>query len=228
MSHQLTARDRQILEFIDRYRIGTPELLKAVCFEPESRIQNVNRVLLRLERQGLLQRITLDRGFFYVTLTRSGQRFLGQQPRTHRSLTEQTLPVLLAVATYCVERKRQRLTADEYRQHFPELWRPGMRASQYVLSQAENKLRLELLLVDRGGSAHRVQSRVRRQIHQRRGLTAFSALMQAGRFQITILVGTGPQQEKIERRLNRYDWSPVKVVTCVIPELADLLLLRSR
>ena len=73
--------------------------------------------------------------------------YLGHEPRTPRPLTEQTLPVVLAVASYCVAKGLRRLTSNEFKDLYPELWRPGMRSSNYVLVDIDGKLRLELLLL---------------------------------------------------------------------------------
>jgi hypothetical protein len=101
-----------------------------------------------------------------------------------------------------------------------------MRSSSYLLVDIDGRLRLELLLVDRGGAAHRINSRVRRVIAQRKGLPKFHALMKAGRFRITVLTGTTEQASKIQRRVSRRPFGPIEVTTFVLPELAELLMLR--
>lgn len=220
----LTERDHDILEFVVRYRIGTSELLRKACFEPHTTTENVTRVLQRLQRRELVHRVVAPNGFSYCTATRRTLELLGAEPRTPRPLTEQTLPVLLAVATYCVAKGIRRLTSHEFSDLYPELWRPGMRSSSYVLVEIDEKLRLELLIVDRGGAAHRINSRVRRVIAQRRGLPKFQALMKTGRFRIAVLTGTPEQAEKINRRVHRRPFGPIEVTTFVIPELAELLM----
>lgn len=220
----LTERDHDILEFVIRYRIGTNDLLGNACFESNTSTENVTRVLQRLQRRGLLRRVGDPTGFSYWTATRRTLELLGAEPRTPRPLTEQTLPVLLAVGTYCVAKGIRRLTSHEFSDLYPELWRPGMRSSNYVLVEINEKLRLEMLIVDRGGAAHRINSRVRRVIAQRQGLPKFQALMKAGRFRITVLTGTREQADKISRRVHRRPFGPIEVATFVIPKLAELLM----
>jgi hypothetical protein len=222
----LTDRDQKVLEFIVRYRIGTTELLRRQCFKPATTLDNVNRVLQRLDRRGLVHRVTSPNGFSYCTPTRRTLEIFGEEPRSPRPLTEQTLPVVLAVATYCVAKVIRRLTNKEFEDLYPELWRPGMRSSNYVLVDAGGKLCLEMLLVDRGGAAHRINARVRRVIAQRKGLPKFYALMKAGRFRITLLTGTQEQADKVHRRVSRRPFGPIEVTTFVIPELAELLIRR--
>ncbi len=53
----LTERDHDILEFVVRYRIGTPELVRQACFEPSTTVENVTRVLQRLQRRELVHRV---------------------------------------------------------------------------------------------------------------------------------------------------------------------------
>ena len=222
----LTERDLAMLDFVFRYRAGTEDMFSCQFFPETDSHKNVTRVLGRLQGRGLLRKESCDHGLSYYTLTPRGYRALGLAPRTPRPLTEQSLPVVLAVAFYCVGNGLRRLTCKEFTELYPELWRPGMRASNYLLVDIDGKLRLELLLVDRGGAAHRINARVRRVIAQRKGLPKFHALMKAGRFRITVLTGTREQARKIERRVRRRPFGPIEVTTFVIPELADLLMLR--
>lgn len=222
----LSDRDRRILEFVVHYRIGTDRLLQRQCFSPPTSLENVNRVLLRLERRRLLRRATEKNGFCWYGATRRTLAILGQTPRTPRPLTEQTLPIVLSVATYCVAKGVHRLTSRQFQDRYPELWRPGMRSSNYVVVDVDGRLRLEMLIVDRGGAAHRIHSRVRRVIAQRKGLPKFASLMKSGRFRITVLTGTPEQQHRIQRRLSRRSYAPVELTTFAIPELADLLISR--
>ncbi len=223
----LTNRDRKILEFIALYRIGTVDLLATACFHGTSH-ENVTRVLRRLEGRGLIRKIDAALSFSYFVLAPKGYEALGMEARTPRPLTEQTLPVLLAVAQYCVKNNLCRMTSREFTTTFPELCRPGMNSSNYVVISDGGKNKLQILVVDRGGAAHRIKSRVGRIIGQRKGIPDFSSLMMAGRFRITVLTGTEEQQAKIERRVSRAKFSPVEVTSYVIPELAELLMLRKK
>ena len=98
----LTPRDMEILNFVYRYRIGTVEMLAEQVFSDKDNWENICRVLRRLERRGLLRRESWDRGFSYYILTPRGCRVLGISPQTPRPLTEQSLPVVLAIAYFPV------------------------------------------------------------------------------------------------------------------------------
>lgn len=137
------------------------------------------------------------------------------------------MPKHLAIATYCVTKGVERLTKHEFVERHPELTRPGKGNGNYTLINVDGYIKLELLVVDRGGAAHRIRSRVRRLIAQRKGMPHFVALMQAGKFRITVLTATPEQRWKILRRIGD-SFEPIEVTAFVIPELADLLMLRNK
>ena len=223
----LTNRDLEILEFITRYRVGTNTLLRDHCFDAQTGLRNVDRVLRRLENRKLIRRTTLDENQSYYTMTRRGLALNNDNPRTPKLPTEQTLPVYLAIASYCVANGIKRLTKQKFAESYPELTRPGKRNGNYTLVRADGRITLELLVVDRGGAAHRIRSRVRRLINQRKDLPHFVTLMRAGKFRITVLTATPEQRWTILRRIGD-SFLPIEVTAVVIPELADLLMLRKK
>ena len=176
----------------------------------------------------MIRKVEADASFSYCVLASRAFQILGMKPRTPRPLTEQTLPAVLAVAKYCVDNQLSRMTSQEFTETFPELCRRGMNSSNYVLIDDNGKSKLQILLVDRGGAAHRIKSRVKRIIGQRKEIPEFASLMQAGRFRIPVLTGTEEQIAKIQRRVARSKFAPVEVTAYVIPELAELLLLRKK
>lgn len=223
----LTARDKAILDFITRYRIGTNTLVRDSCFQSDVGLKNVDRVLLRLARRDLLRKWPLDVGQWYCTMTRRGLALKDDRAKTPTPLTEQTLPIALATANYCVANGVRRLTRDEFVKRFPEFTRPGICSANYALRKTESGFQLELLVVDRGGAAHRIRSRARRLISQRKDMGPFASLMRAGKFRITVLTATPEQRWKIMRRIGD-SFGPIEVKSFVIPELADLLMLRKK
>lgn len=225
---RLTPRDRRILKFLSRYRAATDLHIATCCFEGTDNIGNVQRVLRRLASRGLLKCIRCGDELMYYVLTRRGFTVLDMRPRTLRSLTEHSLPVVLAVTSYCSTHGLERLTHHELRELFPELWQPGLRSSSYVLSGSDDDVKLEMLLVDRGGTPRRIRSRIRRILHQRSGMPKFVSLINGGCFRLTVLTGTPEQQTKIENQIQRESFEPVEVRTVLVIELASLLLLRRK
>lgn len=222
----LTRRDRQLLLFVARYRAATEALLRRALFGQSSRRANVRRVVRRLVRQGLLEQVTLAPGQKYFVLTRRGCRAVNMSARAPRPLTEQSLPVVLAIAWFCVRTGVSRLTDQEFRQRYPELWKPGLRSSAYYLTQTPQGLKLGMFLVDRGGTPRRLKGKIRRLITQRASLPAFAALIAAKRFHITVLTGLPAQQQHLRRHLKRRFFRRVEIDVALIPELGELLTLR--
>ena len=83
-----------------------------------------------------------------------------------------------------------------------------------------------MLIVDRGGAARRIQSRVRRIVAQRSGLPEFVELIRSGRFQIVVLTGLPQQKAKIDRQIERNSFGTVEVVSVIVPDLAEILTMR--
>ncbi len=222
----LSQRDLKVLDFVARYRVGTDGMVKELCFEKDSRIENVRRVLFRLEKRGLIRRVQCGTAFDYFIMTRRGLGVMGLPKRTPRPLTEQSLPLQIAVASYCVDHKLRRLTNSEFRDLYPELWRAGLQSSNYVLVDSDDGLKLSMLVVDRGGAARRIQSRVRRIVAQRSGLPEFLELIRGGRFRIVVLTGLPQQKAKIDRQIKRCSFGAVEVVSALVPSLAEILTMR--
>lgn len=222
----LTRRDRRLLDFLARYRAVTEEMLRRVFFRGSSRKANTHRVVRRLVRQGVVHQAALRPGCRYLTLTRRGRRLLGLPARTPRPLTEQSLPAVLAIGWFCIRTGATRLTDKELRQRYPELWKPGLRSSAYFLAQTPQGLKLGLFLLDRGATPRRVKGKIRRLITQRASLPAFAALIDAKRFQITVLTGLASQRQSLLRHLKRRCFKRVEIEVALIPELGELLTLR--
>ncbi|TWU34885.1 hypothetical protein [Novipirellula artificiosorum] len=221
----LSKRDKRVLRFLYRYRAATQMILQEACFSKTDSDANGKRVLKRLESQKLIQQHRSVNGFDYVTITVRGMRTMGFPARSQRSLTEQSLPVVLAVAEYCVSMRLERQTVAEFRDLYPELWWDGARSANYVRIKSQDGVKIRMLLIDRGGAARRIRSRVNRVIAQRSRLPKFKLLIQAGRFEIVVLTGLPEQQAKIAKQIERSSFGAVAVSTALIPGLSSLLTL---
>jgi hypothetical protein len=83
-----------------------------------------------------------------------------------------------------------------------------------------------MFLVDRGGTARRIKGKIRRLITQRASLPAFSSLIEAHRFRVTVLTGLAAQQQNIRRQLGRQSFRNVEIDVVLVPELGELLTMR--
>ena len=219
----LTNRDRRILAFVDRYRVGTNRLFASDFLGGPEEEENAGRTVRKLVRRGLLRKIKTTPNESYVVLTRRGCRAIGVPDRTPRPLTEQSLPVVLAIASFCVRERLSRLTDREFRRKFPELWRPGLRSSIYYLLETTDGMNLGMFLVDRGVATRRINGKIRRLVAQRASLPAFESLIGAGRFRVTVLTGLPASKQNIRRRFRRLKYDRVQVDVAVVPELGEWL-----
>jgi hypothetical protein len=220
----LTRRDRNLLAFVQRYRLATEAMLAEVFFPAgNDSTPNVSRVLRRLRRQGLLRRVQYSTTQAYFVLTRRGCRALGTAPHLPRPLTEQSLPATAAIAWYCVRQQVTRFMSEEFRQRYPQLWRRGLPCSSYYLTKNDQGLVLGMFLIDRGGTPRRIKGKLRRIIAQRRNLPAYTSLIEAGRFRVTILTGLADQRQNIQRYLGRARFGRLEIDVALVPELGELL-----
>src|ERR1700722_8749830 len=109
-SSKLTTRDRDILKFIHRHRVGTDDILRHAFFPDCEQNRPVRKVMRRLVERKFLREFSPAAGAFYYVLAPRGARALGEKPREPRPLTEQSLPGTLAVAAYCATSKKKRFT----------------------------------------------------------------------------------------------------------------------
>src|SRR4051812_7847029 len=123
--HVLLPRDRAILEFIARYRLGTDALLHRRFFPQVQDHGPVRKVTLRLVAQNYLREFQVGERIAYYTLAPRGCRALGLPAREPRPFTEQSLPAALAIAYFCVAKGVALFTAAEFRERYPYFCRRG-------------------------------------------------------------------------------------------------------
>ena len=136
------------------------------------------------------------------------------------------MPVAWAVAWYCLRANVTRLTDREFRSRLPSLWQPGSRSSNYYLFEHQGHTKLGMFIVDRGQRHRDCPGKFGRVIRQRDELPAFVALMESGRFRVTVLTGVAGQQLNLCRQLQGKQFGNVEVQVAVVPELGPLLTMR--
>ena len=222
----LTKRDQRMLDFVDRYRLATNDLFRRVFFAgpnrgTDGRPRRPEARAARTAAQGGIRRRSVLRRYSPTRV--SCDRRADRAPRP---LTEQSLPVALAIAAHCVRAGLVRFKDREFRERYPELWRPGLRSSSYFLIDTPQGLQLGMFLVDRGGTARRIKGKIRRLITQRAPLPAFGSLIEARRFRVTVLTGLPAQKQNIRRHLGRLCFRKVEIEVALVPELGELLTMR--
>ncbi|MBX9681650.1 MAG: hypothetical protein K2X38_23075 [Gemmataceae bacterium] len=221
--HSLLPRDRAILEFVARYRLATDALLHRQFFPEVQDHGPVRKVTSRLVLQNYLREFQVAGRLSYYALAPRGCRALGLPGREPRPFTEQSLPAALAIAYFCVANRVKLFTAAEFRERFPEMCRPSLKAAGYYVEEVEGRMFLRLLLVDRAAQAEHVVRKVLSKIAQRYKLKKFASLIQNRRFAVIVLTGFAAKQRELEAALRAKHKGPVAVRVEVVPEVGAFL-----
>lgn len=221
--YDLTARDRQLLEHVSRYRLATDAIFRK-CYFPDVQDHGpVRKVAGRLVARKYLREFSFGNRVSYYVLGPRGCRALDLKAREPRPFTEQSLPAALAIAYFCAARALNRLTASEFHRGYPELCRPGLRSSAYFMEDTPRGLFVGFVLIDRATPPRRMMNKIRRAIAQRYKLKKFAELMQARRFFIVVLTGFPAKKKELEEAIADKHRGPVAVRVEVVPELGALL-----
>jgi hypothetical protein len=228
---QLPTRDSKaaaldaLIEHIARYRLTVfPAVrsLPAFATVPPARIKD----LLKDARQRqLVDAAQLHDGISYWHLSSAGAAKCGSNAR-FGPLSEPAKLRAYAVLRFCClsEQPRHRLLPGELRRHFPELDRPGL-PSGYYLDPTGPK-RLGFLRVDAGhrGRWDRILQTLRDDIRDHASQSAFTRLVRAERFELTVLTVFRSKAERIKECLaSLREAKSVPVKVAAIPELLPLI-----
>ena len=222
-SAHLTSRDRKILEYVFRHRLGTDAIFRQ-CFFPDVQANAaVRKVTKRLVERRFLREYSLAANEFYYILAPRGARAIGVKPCEPRPFTDQSLPSALAIAYHCAARGLKRFTAQEFVTTYPFFCRPGLRSSGYFIEQNADGLRIGFFIIDRGATPRVMLSKIRKVISKRYKLREFAKLMQDRRFVLVILTGYPEKKQQLDDSISRRHRGPVQVRVEVVPELGLLL-----
>lgn len=213
-----TARDRQILKHVERYRLTTRDVVHRLFFS-EAGESAVSKVLRRLVADGALRACRLANGFGYYVLARKGSDEIGATTAASRPFSEQTLPVAFGFLAFCVESGARRLTADEFRDAFPRLCRERMKAGSYYIDARSTPHRLGTVLVDRGNPPKLILRKLLRLSTQHYRAPAFADLIQTGRFWVTILTAWPLKKRLLDSAIRLAFRGPLRVEVAAVPEL---------
>jgi hypothetical protein len=221
-----------VLDHVARYRMGVVEALlrlpSCAGFSPKG----LRRRLRDLGGAGgLLGSAPLYGDLRYFYLTAAGEQALGNDPagqgaaRRHGPLSEVAKVRAYGLVAFCclADRARQRLTAAEFRQHFPAHHRPGLPMGYYADHGAGT---LGFARVDAGGQGRweRLVDRVRDDIERHRAIPAFRASIDSGTFELAVVTATERKAERLREPLGECSRaSGVPVLVHVVPDLIQLV-----
>lgn len=201
---RLTARDRQIVDHVGRYRLSTVEVLSPVVLAGLSR-NAVTKLVNRLCDGDYLQKYTLLHPTQYFVLGAAGANLLGLGLHRTAPLGPQSLPTEYGLLIYATLAKhpRTRLTKAEVLRKCP--WLPPALADAPHCADEQHDV-LELVRVDLGGPADHVARKCFADLNQRRRLRDFPPLVAQGRFRLVIITATKEKATAVRQALDRHDW----------------------
>lgn len=125
---------------------------------------------------------------------------------------------------YLSDRPRHRLTTHDLARSFPGLQRPGLPSGYYFDPAGSGRLGLARLDVGRHGRWDRVLQSLRADINDHIQQPVFKRLLEAGRFEITVITVFRQKARRIEEAwAQKKDACPVPLQVVALPELLPLI-----
>lgn len=219
---KLSARDRLVLDHVDRYRLTTIAALRHAPLRGLTR-GAVSKIVVRLCDRQFLQSFPLSHPSRYFVLGTEGIRALGKSRHRSQPLGPQSLPMEFAALAYATlgNRLRRRLHPPEVTSRCP--WLPSqLAAAIHCLDEQEDVL--ELLRVDLGGPPDHVARKCVADINTRRRFSEFPTLARAGKFRLVVITCTSAKAAALRQSLNRHDWpQDIPVHFSIISDLLSLI-----
>ena len=221
-----TCQRRAVIKHLARYRMAVAATLQTLP-EFANRTPNELRQLLRsLEAGGIIGSQWLHHDLPCWHLAGKGAIESGLPLERSGPLTEPAKLRAYAMLRFCCLSTcpRMRLTPDDMRKHFPDLYRNGMPQGYYFDSHDQGKL--GLLRIDAGGRGRwdRVVHSVLDDVIQHRQRPGFSRLMQVQRFEFTIATILPQKADRIRGAIEqKSELNNVAMRIVAMPELLPLI-----
>ncbi len=217
-----------VLQHIARYRMSVfPALVRLPEFAGQ-RAANVKQALRELKRLSMIDSATLHHRMQYWHLANDGARHCGLSQARCGPLSEVGKIRAYAFLDFCClqEVPRRPLTDEEVQAISPDWDRPGLPPTYYFDASGDGCVGLCRVDVGRRGRWDRIVGSVGRDIAAHTRRAGFRHLVQAGRFEVTVL--TALEQKAIRLRevfaTRAYkDVVPVRILTMrqLIPLIAS-------
>lgn len=240
----LSTEQHEILGHVFRYRLTTPEIVSACTKLTPEDVPAAESLLEELVTDEWLQTGQLSphdasRRFYYLSPRAADA--LGHDEIVAREPSRELRIESYAIARFCCcsQPFRELFTKDEFISRFSSIWYPGQPVRYYLEPAGGNEVRLAFLKVDKGGPSRwdRVIESCRRFLSKRttrsqsdprynRRVDAFRDLVDAGRFQITLLTSLQEKHDAIVQALDLLETSGNErppIVPYVVDGLFDVI-----
>ena len=215
-----------LVQHVARYRLTVFAAIERLPVFSALGSREIKSALQHCRRQSLIGAAPLHHGARYWFLDAGGAERCGLEPNHSGPLSELAKLRALAILRFCIlsDRPRHRLTADDLSRSFPTLYRPGLPEGYYVDPQDSGRLGLARIDVGRRGRWDRVVQSLREDIDYHLHQIGFRKLIQAGRFEITLLTVLRQKARRIIEALSQYrDTARVPLHVVAMPELLPLV-----
>ena len=206
-----------VLGHVQRFRVTIPEVIPSIVGQPSFEVEQAVTTLIR-------------RGLVFRNRMVNGIEFLVHRQRRKQISTpsKRSRIASLAAINLCHFQGMQRelLTADEFKLHFPDLYRP-QHDRRYFLEHGCEAPRLGFLRIDHGshGRWSRIIDKARRDFDRHRQDPSFADLIGNRWFEVHIVTSTKRKAIRIEqaiRQTRRRSDETIRVTA--IPELLPFIL----
>jgi hypothetical protein len=215
----------QILQHVARYRLTTFAALQQLPAFEDQGPRHIRYALRDCERQDLLRCDTLHPGSRYWFLGERGLERL-QREGTSRPFSEHAKLKAAALLHFCClsSNTRHLLLPEEIEGGFPSIFRPGLPHGYYFDPTDDGRIGLARVDNSRGGRWDRPLQSLRQTIADHWHRTGFHDLIQAGRFEITLLTILPRKARRLKQAVASLpDTRRVPIQIKAIPELLPLL-----
>lgn len=207
-----------ILQHMARYRMTTLPVLSQLRELAPTGSVRLKQQLQRLSRSGQIASAPLFHKREYLYLTGEDQA----GPHAEVSRIRHYAMLLFCCLSNAA---RERLTADDFQQHFPDLYRPG-RPLHYYMDVSGSRPCLGFMRIDTGGYGRwdRIIARARSDVCSHELHPQFRQLIRAGQFEVSLLTALPQKATRISETL-REGKHPADTVIRVtaIPDLLSLV-----
>ena len=215
-----------IVQHIARYRLTIFAAIERLPVFSALGPRQIKNMLQHCRRQSLIGCAPLHHAAKYWFLDAGGAERCGLEPNRSGPLSELAKLRALAILRYCIlaERPRHRLTADDLARSFPTVFRQGLPEGYYFDPQDSGRLGLARVDAGRRGRWDRIVQSLREDIDDHLHQVGFRKLIQAGRFEITLLTVLRQKARRIIEALSQYrDTARVPLHVVAMPELLPLV-----
>jgi hypothetical protein len=225
-----TPLTQAIVEHVLRYRLSVPSAILRLMDRIDPGIKDPTIPLHQLVHSKYLGMDVLCGQESYLFLTPKGAHACGQSLPTVEERWCGPIPERAKIINYAIlaccclsDTTRQRLTLGEFRQHFPQLLRPGLTMNYYVDASGDRP-RLGFVRVDMGGHGRwdRILAKCCDDWRAHEAHAGFRSLIDRGEFEISIVTALEQKADRLRHALSAHKQKMV-VRICAVRRLLDLI-----